>query len=167
MAIMNCWDELCGNLDSLAEIEKTSMIVNNSMTNEQQRLAAKRINDKRKEKEMKLKIVSRGCVMRCEQWPQLAKTLEYIFNTQDVRERAGGSLEAHSWLKTEILFSKLIKSSMQSHHHLSTFCCHPATIIPWLIRWIQHLQRGIIMETMWTQKFPFIDHHIKGLTTSV
>lgn len=103
-AIMNSRDELCGNLNTFAEIERTSMIVNNSMTNEQQRLLTKRIVAKRKEKEMKLKIDSRGCMLKCEQWPELAKTLEYIFNAQDVNERGGGGLEAHPRLKNDILF---------------------------------------------------------------
>lgn len=103
-AVMNCRDELCGNLSTFAEIEKTSMIVNNSMTNEQQRLVTKRIIDKRKEKEMKLKIDSRGRMLKHEQWPELAKTLEYIFNIQDLNERAGCGLEAHPRLKNDILF---------------------------------------------------------------
>ena len=48
-AIMNCRDELCGNLNTFAEIEKTSLTVNNSMTNEQQQLT-KRIIAKKKKK---------------------------------------------------------------------------------------------------------------------
>ena len=36
---------------------------------------------------MKLKIDARGRTLKCEQWPELAKTLEYIFNVQDVKTR--------------------------------------------------------------------------------
>ncbi len=97
------------------------------MTNEQQCLATKRIIDKRKEKEMKLKIDSRGCMMKCEQWPELAKTLEYIFNRQDVNERAGGGLEAHPRLKNDILFrSKDNNMFMWQAHNIINMISPPS-----------------------------------------
>ena len=61
---MNCRDELCGNLDNFEK--RTLVIVNNLMTNGQQR-ATKRIVDKRKKKLMRLKMDSRGRMMKYQQ----------------------------------------------------------------------------------------------------
>ena len=58
----------------------------------------------RKEKEFKCKYDSRGRKLKFEQWPDLAKCLEHIFDDQDVSERAGEGLEAHPGLKNEIGF---------------------------------------------------------------
>ena len=82
-------------------------------------------------------------MMKCEQWPELAKTLECVFNTQDVRERAEGGLEAHSRLKNEILFrSKGNNTFMWQAHQIVNAVSPPsfnislssATITPGLIR---------------------------------
>ncbi len=47
-AIANCKDELEGRLDQFCNIEKTSLIVSNAMTNEQQRLFTRRLVQKKK-----------------------------------------------------------------------------------------------------------------------
>ena len=43
-------------------------------------------------------------MLKYEQWPDLSKCLEYIFDNQDVTERAGEGLESHRRLKNEIRF---------------------------------------------------------------
>ncbi len=54
--------------------------------------------------EMRLKFDSRGRKLKFEQWPDLAKTLDWIFDNQDVTERAGQGVEAHPRLKNEVLY---------------------------------------------------------------
>ena len=118
-AVANCRDELKGKLDAFHNIERTSLIVSNAMTNEQQRLFTRRLVQKRKDKELKLKRDSRGRMLKCEQWADLAQTLEYIFNHQDVTERAGGGLEAYQRLKEDILYrSKDNNTFMRQAHEI-------------------------------------------------
>ena len=53
---------------------------------------------------MKLKLDSRGRVMKAEEWPQLCKVIEYIFDEFDQKEKSGRGLEAHPRLKNEVVF---------------------------------------------------------------
>ena len=121
-AVRNCKDKLCENLKKFSDIERTSMMVSSALTNEQQRLLTRRIIQKRKEKEMKVKYDSRGRTLKCEQWPELAKTLEFIFDNQDVMERAGQGLEAHPRLKNEIRFRSKDNNTFmwQAHEIINT-----------------------------------------------
>ena len=103
-AIANCRDELGENIEKFRNIEQTSLMVSNNMTNEQQRQLTRRVIQKRKVKELNCKYDSRGRMLKYEQWPDLSKCLEYIFDNQDVTERAGEGLESHPRLKNEIRF---------------------------------------------------------------
>ena len=61
-------------------------------------------------------------MLKCEQWADLAQTLEYIFNHQDVTQRAGGGLEAHPRLKEDILYRSKDNNTFtrQAHEIINT-----------------------------------------------
>ncbi len=61
-------------------------------------------------------------MLKCEQWPHLAQTLEYIFGLQDLTERAGCGLEAHPRLKEDILYRSKDNNTFmrQAHEIIST-----------------------------------------------
>ena len=54
---------------------------------------------------------------------QFAKTLEFIFDNQDIMERAGQGLEAHPRLKNEICFRCKDNNTFmwQAHEIINTF----------------------------------------------
>ena len=103
-AIMNCRDELEANITTFQEIQKTSRVVRNDMTNSQQSRLQKRIIQRRKDNEMKSRVEQRGRMMKCEEWPELAQTLEYIFGEFDQKDKSGGGLEAHARLKNNNMY---------------------------------------------------------------
>ena len=126
-AIANCRAELCENIEKFHNIERTSLVVSNAMTNEQQRLFTRRVIQKRKQKEFKCKLDSRGRMLKCEQWKELANCLEYIFDNQDVTVRAGEGLETHPRLKNEIRFrSKDNNTFMRQACHIITNISPPS-----------------------------------------
>ena len=93
-AIMNCRDELKANITTFQEIKKTSQVVRNDMTNSQQSRLQKRIVQRIKDNKMKSRVEQRGRMMKCEEWPELAQTLEYIFGEFDQRWRFRSAREA-------------------------------------------------------------------------
>ena len=103
-AIMNCRDELKANITTFQEIQKTSQVVRNDMRNSQQSRLQKRIVQRRKDNEMKSRFERRGRMLKCEEWPELAQTLEYIFSEFDQKEKSGGGLEAHARLKNNNMY---------------------------------------------------------------
>jgi hypothetical protein len=57
-----------------------------------------------------------------EQWPDLAKSLDWIFDNQDVTERVGQGMEAHPRLKNEVLYSSKDNNTFmwQAHEIINT-----------------------------------------------
>ncbi|CAB3988424.1 Hypothetical predicted protein [Paramuricea clavata] len=96
------WDK--DLLKELQKLQKTSQVVRNDMTNSQQSRLQKRIVQRRKDNEMKSRFKRRGRMMKCEEWPQLAQTLEYIFGEFDQKEKSGGGLEAHARLTNNNMY---------------------------------------------------------------
>ena len=86
------------------QIKKTSQIVRNDLTREQQHQLYKRIVSARKVKEMKTIAKGRGRKLKTEQFPELSMALEYAFGELDVSEGGGGGLESHPRLITGTLY---------------------------------------------------------------
>ena len=95
-------DELGFKLSKFEEVENTSQVVRNDMTNEQQRRLTKRIIGQRKMNEFKLKHETRGRALLANIFTELKIVLEEIFN-HGVNGMYGG-LESHPRLTSDILY---------------------------------------------------------------
>lgn len=101
-AIMSCRDEFEEKLSQFEELCKTSEVVRNDMTCEQQRRLIKRIINKRKQNLMQLPYDNRGRKLKAEVFPQLGASLEKIFQ-EGGKEEIGG-LECHPRLTTDVRY---------------------------------------------------------------
>ena len=98
-------DELGFKLSKFQELEITSTVDRNDMTNQQQRRLTKLIIAQRKINEVKLKYETRGRLMLADIFPELKIVLEEIFNEGSTGMHVG--LESHSRLTTDILYRSL------------------------------------------------------------
>ena len=99
-SIMACRDEFEGNLTKFDELWKTSQIVRNDMTCEQQRRLTVRIINKRKQNMFRLSYENRGRKLKSDVFPQLGIVLENIFQAGDAGD--GGGVECHPKLTTDV-----------------------------------------------------------------
>jgi hypothetical protein len=99
---MNARDELRTKINQFQDIQKTSGVVRNDMTNEQQRRLTKRIVENRKKNEAKLqqKFDQRGRKLKVEEFPEMSKIIENVFETGSTDDKRGGGLESHPRLIT-------------------------------------------------------------------
>lgn len=102
-SIRSAKDEIGFKLSKFEELEKTSQIVRNDLTNEQQRRLTKRIVAQRKKSEFKLQYETRGREMLADIFPELKFVMEEIFNQGSTGMLHGG-LESHPRLTTDILY---------------------------------------------------------------
>ena len=101
-SIMASKNELEGNLIQFKEIEETSQVVRNDMTNEQQRRLTRRIISSRKSKEFRSAFDSRGRPLLADVFPELGMVLQSIFESG--KGGIGGGIEAHPRLTSDIMF---------------------------------------------------------------
>ena len=99
---MNARDELRTKINQFQDIQKMSGVVRNDMTNEQQRRLTKRIVENRKKNEAKLqqKFDQRGRKLKVEEFPEMSKIIENVFETGSTDDKRGGGLESHPRLIT-------------------------------------------------------------------
>ena len=100
-SIMACRDELEENLNNLDKLWKTSKIVRNDMTCEQQHRLTARIINKRKQNMLRLAYEPRGRKLKSDIFPQLGIVLENIFQGGEVGD---GGLECHPRLTTNVQY---------------------------------------------------------------
>ncbi len=108
-SIMNATDELRGNINSYRDIISSSQIVRNDMTSEQQHSLTKRIIQKRKQTEIKFpdKYDARGRMLKHEQFPEMCRIMEGIFDGGSMDKCTGGGLESHPRLITSTCYKSM------------------------------------------------------------
>ena len=101
-SIINAKDELRDHISRYRDIISSSHVVRNDMTNEQQACLTKRIIKTRKRKEIKLpeKYDARGRMLKYEQFPEMCRIMEGIFEGGSADGCTGGGLESHPRLIT-------------------------------------------------------------------
>lgn len=102
-AVQGSRDSFKENLCAFRDIRKTSQVVRNDMTNEQQRKLAIRIANNRKLKEILHIAPGRGRKLKCVENPMLVPLLEYAFMEADVIE-GGGGVQSHPCLIDDTLY---------------------------------------------------------------
>ena len=101
-SIRNAEHQLNCKLHKFECLERSSRIVRNDMTNEQQRRLMKHIIASKKQKLFKLCSETGGRALVADIFPELKVVLEEIFNCGG-REMIGG-LESHPRLTTDIMY---------------------------------------------------------------
>ena len=98
----NARDELRTKISQFQEIRKTSGVVRNDMTNEQQWRLTKRIIEHCKKKEAKRpqQFDNRGHKLKVEEFPEMSKITESVFESGSTDDKLGGGLESHPRLIT-------------------------------------------------------------------
>jgi hypothetical protein len=94
--------QLCHKLHKFKNLELTSQVVRNDLTNKQQRRLTKRIISQRKHKLFKLQFETQGRNLKANIFPELKFVLEEFFS-HDSNGLLGG-LESHPRLTTDILY---------------------------------------------------------------
>ena len=94
--------QLCQKLHEFKNLELTSQVVRNDLTNEQKRRLTKRIISQRKHKLFKLQFETRGRNLKADIFPELKFVLEQIFSHGS--NGLLGGLESHPRLTTDILY---------------------------------------------------------------
>lgn len=101
-SIMASKNELAGNLLQYQNIEFSSKVVRNDMTNEQQRRLTKRIIASRKLKEFKSSYDNQGRPLLADKFPELGIVLQSIFDSGE--SGIGFGIESHPRLTTDMMF---------------------------------------------------------------
>lgn len=137
-AVQGSRDSFKENLCAFRGIRKTSQVVRNDMTNEQQRKLAIRIANKRKLKEILHIAPGRGRKLKCEENPMLVPLLEYAFMEADVIE-GGGGVQSHPRLIDDTLYRtsdnvtnmkqarQLVMAMSNPDFNISLSCCYNYT----------------------------------------
>lgn len=137
-AVQGSRDSFKENLCAFRGIRKTSQVVRNDMTNEQQRKLAIRIANKRKLKEIFHIAPGRGRKLKCEENPMLVPLLEYAFMEADVIE-GGGGVQSHPRLIDDTLYRtsdnvtnmkqarQLVMAMSNPDFNISLSCCYNYT----------------------------------------
>ena len=99
-SVISASDESAYKLMQFENIEMSSQMVRNDLTNEQQRRLTKRVIAERKHKYFKRQCETRGRVMKAELFLELKHVLEEIFNLGS--NGLLGGLESHPRLTTGI-----------------------------------------------------------------
>ena len=79
------------------------------MTNEQQRHLTRRIIELRKKEEVRLpaKFDGRGQKLKVEEFPEMTKIIQNVFDNGSAENKGGGGLESHPRLITETRYRSL------------------------------------------------------------
>ena len=101
-SIRTAEQQLCHKLHEFKNLEFTSQVVRNDLTNEQQRRLTKRIIAQRKRKIFKLQFETRGRALKADLFPELKFVLEEIFSYGS--SGLLGGLESHPRLTTDVLY---------------------------------------------------------------
>lgn len=75
-----------------------------TLTPKQQRRKFNRILEKEKLKNLRHVFEGRGRILKCDEFPELAGILEFVFGEGDRLDRAGGGLESHPRLTDTVLY---------------------------------------------------------------
>lgn len=126
-SIMNARDELKENINRYSDITKTSRVVRNDMTNEQQSRLTKRIIEKRKQSEIKLpeQYDNRGRMLKHEQFPEMSRIIEGIFEAGSMDETSGGGLESHPRLITSTRYRSIDNALFMHQARRILLSCAP------------------------------------------
>ena len=168
-SIMNARDELRSNINQFQDIQTTSGVVRNDMTNEQQRRLTKRIIEHHKKKETKLsqKYDGRGRKLKVEEFPEFSKILEIVFESGSADSNRGGGLESHPRLITTTRYrspDNLTFMSQAREVILTCACqilpspCHRVIIIQKIIDRIHMKPNDITQEGTLMQIYLYIVH---------
>ena len=137
-AVQGSRDSFKENLCAFRDIRKTSQVVRNDMTNEQQCKLAIRIANKRKLKEILHIAPGRGRKLKCEENPMLVPLLEYAFMEADIIE-GGGGVQSHPRLIDDTLYRtsdnvtnmkqarQLVMAMSNPDFNISLSCCYNYT----------------------------------------
>ena len=108
-SIMNARDQLREDITRYEDIIKTSRVVRNDMTNAQQSRLTKRIVEKRKQKEVKLpeQYDNRGRMLKYDQFPEMPRIIEGIFEGGSIDRGCDGGLESHPRLITSTRYKSI------------------------------------------------------------
>ena len=99
-------------LKHFTDIKVTSQTVRNGMTDFQQHAHVQRKRKQRKEKDLKTIAEGRGRKLKCEEFPELTRYIEYCFSEGDRVVRGGGGLEADPRLLDTKLFKAADNATM-------------------------------------------------------
>ena len=102
-------------LKHFTDIKVTSQTVRNDMTVSQQHAHVQRKTKQRKEKDLKTIAEGRGRKLKCEEFPELTRYIEYCFGEGDRVLRGGGGLEADPRLLHTKLFKGADNATVMRH----------------------------------------------------
>ncbi len=125
-SIMNARYELQKNINHYSDIIETSKLVRNDM-NEQQNRLTKRIIEKRKQKEIRLpeQYDNRGQMLKYEQFPEMPRIIEGIFDAGSMDETIGGGLESHPRLITSTRYRSIDNTIFMHQARKILLSCAP------------------------------------------
>jgi len=128
---------LDSTLKSFKEINQSCLTVRNNMTVSQQHTEVQRGKEKIKNKQFKVVAEGRGRKLKCEEFPELARYIEFAFGGGDRVLRGGGGLQADSRLLDSTLFKAADNATIMRHakrckikpdFEISTSCLYTYTM---------------------------------------
>ena len=102
-------------LKHFTDIKVTSQTVRNDMTVSRQHAHVQRKTKQSKEKDLKTIAEGRGRKLKCEEFPELARYIEYCFGEGDRVLRGGGGLQADPRLLDTKLFKAADNATVMRH----------------------------------------------------
>ena len=106
---------LDSTLKSFKEISQSCQTVRNDMTVSQQHAKFQREKEKIKNEQLKVVAEGRGRKLKCEEFPELARYLEFAFGEGDRVLRGGGGLQADPCLLDSTLFKAADNATVMRH----------------------------------------------------
>lgn len=108
-----------GTLDSILksfkEINQSCQAVRNDMTVSQQHAKVQRGKEKIKNEQLKVVAEGRGRKLKCEEFPELARCIEFAFGEGDIVLRGGCGLQADPRLLDSTLFKAADNVTVMQH----------------------------------------------------
>ena len=106
---------LDSTLKSFKEINQSCQTVRNNMTVSQQHTKVQREKEKIKNEQLKVVAEGRGRKLKCEEFPELARYIEFAFGEGDRVLRRGGGLQADPRLLDSTLFKAADNATVMRH----------------------------------------------------
>ena len=106
---------LDNTLKTFQEINNSSKTVRNDMTVSQQHNKIQRERDKMKREQLKVVAKGRGRKLTCEEFPELARCIEFAFGEGDRVLQEGGGLQADPRLLDTTLFKAADNATVMRH----------------------------------------------------
>lgn len=106
---------LDSTLKSFKEINRSCQTVRNDMTISQQHTKVQREKEKHKKERLKVVAEGRGRKLKCEEFPELARYIEFAFGEGDRVLRGGGGLQADPRLLDSTLFKAADNATVMRH----------------------------------------------------